>query len=93
MDDMDVTQELVDDAMDLLAHETMPEVELQELLMTMGSSIDDVEYALFRNDPSPPPRRVRVYHDPPPSTPSDSPTEDETTYLSDEKLRRLRHMR
>lgn len=94
---MAVTQELVDDAMDLLAHETMPELDLHELLMSIGTSVSEIEDALFRYAPvlpSPPQPRtaVLVYQDPvetgaPPAPSTESP------YLSEERLRILRHMR
>ena len=93
---MALTQELVDDAMDLLAHETMPELDLDELLMSIGTSVSEIEDALFRYAtvfPSPPQRRtaVHIYQDPVQT--AASPASEESPYLSEERLRILRHMR
>ena len=84
----EMTQELVNDVIDLLAYEGMPEVDIQELLMSVGMSID--ESSLFRSAPIPPRTNVNwtIFHDPDPSHP---PTNQ--PYLTDSKRRRLRHMR
>ena len=93
---MALTQDLVDDAMDLLAHETMPELDLDELLMSIGTSVSDIEDARFRYAPvlpmPPQPRTtVFIYQDP---VETDTPSAlEENSYLSEERLRILRHMR
>ena len=79
---MEVTQELVDDAIDLLSHETMPELDLDELLLSIGMNIVDIQAVLSHMAPENRPVTKDV-------TPRGPPGE----YLSDEKLRRLRHMR
>ena len=93
---MTVTQELVDGAMDLLAHETMPDIDIQELIMSIGTSVNEIEDALSRYSPvlqSPPlpSTAVFIYHDPVET--GAHPASEERPYLSEERLRILRHMR
>ena len=79
---MEVTQGLVDDAIDLLSQETMPELDLDELLLSIGMNIVDIQAVLSHTAPA--------IH---PVTEDVAPRGPPCEYLSDEKLRRLRHMR
>jgi len=84
---MPVTQIMVDEALDaLLAHETMPPVDAEELMMDIDSAIDALLHYLH-----PPPSPVHVYRDPsPPCVERLRPSVRAPTAT---ELRRLRQMR